>query len=195
MTLERHTLVSLLCAPVIAGILVATSAAPAVAQPPRQQSRMITQAQAACDAAASRNGYQVMRRDRETVNGSSYNLPMHVSHAGAEGDVTCRYDTQRGVADMPRWENRQGYNNGQIDNGNRRGDREARMQEMTQNAQNACQNYLSTRRGYQVVQMGTATRQGQNSWNIPVTVRRNNGRRDQTVTCRYNAASNKVSLR
>jgi hypothetical protein len=33
-----------------------------------------------------------------------------------------------------------------------------------------------------------------NQWDVPLTVPRN-ARRESTVTCRYNAASNKLSLR
>jgi hypothetical protein len=164
--------------------LIATSATQVAAQPPRQQTQVITQARQACDAAASRNGYQVMRRDREVANGSSYDLPLHVSHAGAQADITCRYDAQRGIADLPRWEDRLTA-----------GHRFDRTESMAQSAQTTCQNFVNTKRGYQVQQVGTPTRHGQNLWDVPVTVRRNNGRRDQTVTCRYNAASNKVSLR
>jgi hypothetical protein len=42
-----------------------------------------------------------MRRDRENVNGRSYNLPMHVAHGANEGDVTCHYDADRGMANVP----------------------------------------------------------------------------------------------
>ena len=186
MTLGRQMLASLVFGPAIAAGLIATSATRVAAQPPRQQARIVTQASQACDAAASRSGYQVLRRDRETVNGTSYNLPMHVSHAGTEADLTCRYDTQRGVAELPRWEDRMSNGNG------RRFDRST--QGLAQTAQTSCQSYVSSRRGYQVLQVGTPTRHGQNNWDVPVSVQRQ-GRRDQTVTCRYNAANNKVSLR
>lgn len=181
---ERHTLASLILGSAIAAGLVTTSATRVAAQPPRQQARIITQASQACDAAAARNGYQVLRRDRETANGMSTELPMHVSHAGTEADVTCRYDAQRNVADLPRWEDRQ--------NNNGRGF--GRGQEIAQTAESACQSYISARRGYQVLQVGTPVRHGRKQWDVPMSIRRN-GHRDQTVTCRYNAASNKVSLR
>jgi hypothetical protein len=58
-----------------------------------------------------------------------------------------------------------------------------------------CQNYVAQRRGYEVVSVGAAMRHGRNQYDVPVTVRRNHGRRESTVTCRYNASSNKLSLR
>lgn len=42
-----------------------------------------------------------MRRDRENVNGRSYNLPLHVAYGSNEGDVTCSYDPDRGLASIP----------------------------------------------------------------------------------------------
>jgi hypothetical protein len=155
------------------------------AQPPRQLPQTLSRARQECDAVAQRNGYRVLRRDRETTDGSSYQLPLHVSHAGTQADVTCRYDTQRGVAELPRWEDRQQNVPSRVQPG---------LGGADQTAQQACQNFLNTKRGYQVSQMGTPTRQGQRLWDIPVTVRRN-GRRETTVTCRYNSASTKVSLR
>jgi hypothetical protein len=121
----------------------------------------------------------VLRRDQENANGSSYDLPMHVSHAGTETDITCSYDSQQGVATIPAWDPR---NNRAFERG-----------QDVQQAQGLCENYLNTRRGYQVVQVGTPVRHGRN-YDVPVTVRRNN-RRESTVTCRYNSASNKLSLR
>ena len=174
------------------------------AQPPRQggqgQNPYTVRAQQACDAAASRYGYQVMRRDRENVNGNTYNLPMHVSHAGNEADVTCRYDSQRNIAMVPRWDD-QNRRPGDYDRGDRDRDDRGRLNQgngeyagMDQQAASMCQNYVSQRRGYQVVSVGAAIQHGRKQFDVPVTVRRN-GRRETTVTCRYNAANNRVSLR
>lgn len=151
------------------------------AQPPRQQSRASTRARQACDAAASRYGYHVMRRDQETANGSSYDLPLHVSHGSTEADVTCTYDSQRGVASIPAWDPR---NNRAFERG-----------QDIQQAQGLCENYVNNRKGYQVVQVGTPTRHGRDLYDVPVTVRRSSRRATSVVTCRYNAASNKLSLR
>ena len=170
------------------------------AQPPRQSGQggyNARTAQQACDAAASRYGYQVMRRDRESVNGNTYNLPMHVSHAGTEADVTCQYDPQRNVAMVPRWDD-QNRRPGEYDRRDNRGDNRGYSNgdysSVDQQAASMCQNYVSQRRGYQVVSVGAATRHGRNQYDVPVTVRRN-GRRESTVTCRYNVSSNKLSLR
>ena len=177
------------------------------AQPPRQSGQggyNPRAAQQACDAAASRYGYQVMRRDRQSVNGNTYNLPMHVSHAGTEADVTCQYDPQRNVAMVPRWDD-QNRRPGDYDRDDRDRDRDrgrgiyngnanGQYGGMDQQAASMCQNYVSQRRGYQVVNVGAAVRHGRNQYDVPVTVSRN-GRRQSTVTCRYNAASNKLSLR
>ena len=175
------------------------------AQPPRQSGQRgygynPRAAQQACDAAASRYGYQVMRRDRETANGNTYNLPMHVSHAGTEADVTCQYDPQRNVAMVPRWDdqNRRPGDYDRDDRGYRdrdnRGYGQGQYSSMDQQAETMCQNYVSQRRGYQVVNVGAPNRHGRNQYDVPVTVRRN-GRREMTVTCRYNAANDKLSLR
>ena len=168
------------------------------AQPPRQSgqgSYNPRAAQQACDAAASRYGYQVMRRDRENVNGNTYNLPMHVSHAGTEADVTCRYDAQRNIAMVPRWDD-QNRRPGEYDRDDRGrlSQSNGQYSGMDQQAASMCQNYVAQRRGYEVVSVGAAMRHGRNQYDVPVIVRRN-GRRESTVTCRYNASSNKLSLR
>ena len=126
-----------------------------------------------------------MRRDRETVNNGAYQLPMHVAHGANESDVTCSYDTQRGVATMPPW--------GAVDQ-NLNANRYGRGRNSPERAQHLCENYVNGRRGYQVVQVGTPTQHGQRQWDVPVTVRRN-GRGDQMVTCRYNTANGKLSLK
>lgn len=174
------------------------------AQPPRQggqgQNPYTVRAQQACDAAASRYGYQVMRRDRENVNGNTYNVPMRVNHGGTQADVTCQYDSQRNIAMVPRWDD-QNRRPGDYDRGDRDRDDRGRLNQgngeyagMDQQAASMCQNYVSQRRGYQVVSVGAAIQHGRKQFDVPVTVRRN-GRRETTVTCRYNAANNRVSLR
>ena len=140
-----------------------------------------------------------MRRDRENVNGNSYSLPMHVSHGSTESDITCSYDYQRGVATVPRWAGRRdNISNGRYDRDDRadRGDRDdryGRQGNYTDRAQRVCENFVNQRRGWHAVQVGTPAQHGQRQWDVPVTVDRN-GRGQQTVTCRYNTASGKVSI-
>ena len=183
-----RTLTQITIAPALIACFVLSSAT-VQAQPPRQsgQNGQIGRARQACDAAAAQAGYQVMRRDRENVNGGTYQLPMHVSHGATQSDVTCSYDYQRGVASVPPWIDRTG-NLGNGNNGSARG----RLS--PERAQRMCENYVNGRRGYQVVQVGTPMQHGQRQWDVPVTVRRN-GRGDQNVTCRYNTANGKLSLK
>jgi len=196
-----RTLTQITIAPaVIACFVLAGSTAQA--QPPRQTGQY-GRARQACDDAASRAGYQVMRRDRENVNGSTYQLPMHVSHGATQTDVTCSYDMQRGVATVPPWVDRNGINNG-INQGTNTG--YGRGRNSPERAQRLCENYVNGRRGYHVVQVGTPMQHGRRQWDVPVTVQRNgrgdqnvrgdqNGRGDQNVTCRYNTANGKLSLK
>lgn len=130
---------------------------------------------------AQRAGYRVMRRDRENVNGRSYNLPLHVAYGSNEGDVTCSYDPDRGLASIPPYDATRGF--GRRERGS-----------YGNQAQTLCENYVNQRRGYRVVSVGTPVQHGRNLWDVPMTVQRN-GRRQTTTTCRYNAASNKLSLR
>lgn len=161
------------------------------AQPPRQVPRgeqapsrvdpqVLSRARDACDAAASRAGYRVMRRDRESVNGRAYNLPLHVAYGTNEGDVTCQYDVDRGLATVPPYAEGRGFGRHEGMDGSR--------------AEQMCTNYVNQRRGYRVVQVGTAVRHGRSQWYVPMTVQRN-GRRQESLTCRYNMANNKLSLR
>jgi hypothetical protein len=170
--------------------LVALVALTAQAQPPRQTGQM-GRARQACDNAAAQAGYRVMRRDRENVNGGTYQLPMHVSHGSNESDVTCSYDTQRGVATVPPWVDRNGNTDSR--NANVANGRYGRGRASPERAQRLCENYVNGRRGYQVVSVGTPTQHGQRQWDVPVTLRRN-GRGDQSMTCRYNTANGKLSL-
>ncbi len=57
-----------------------------------QQPGMWGRARDACSAAATRAGYVVLRRDRESLHGSMYAFPMHVRRGATEVDITCRYD-------------------------------------------------------------------------------------------------------
>ena len=173
----------------VVGALLALPTTQAQAQPPRQMGgAQITRARQACDVAAAQAGYRVMRRDRENVNGGSYQMPMHVSHGSTESDITCNYDMQRGVASVPPWAAQQTVNG--------RYDRDDRRREGNYNdrATRVCENYINERRGWHALQVGTPTQHGQRQWDVPVTVRRN-GRGDETVTCRYNTANGKVSIR
>ena len=183
-------------APAVVVCLMLSSRA-AQAQPPRQTGQL-ARARQACDDAASRAGYRVMRRDRETVNGSAYKLPMHVSHGTTESDLTCNYDTQRGVAYVPPYADQRSVErrtaNGAVTDQRGVDRRTANGGATDQRAARLCENFVNKKRGYQVLQVGTPALHGRNLWDVPLTVRRN-GRGDVSVTCRYNAASNKLSLR
>ena len=61
-------------------------------------------------------------------------------------------------------------------------------------AQQACKNAIDTRAGYQARRVGKPVRHGGKQWDVPVTVRRD-GTETMHVTCRYNSANGKVSLR
>jgi hypothetical protein len=168
----------------VAGALFALPSTNAQAQPPRQMGgAQVTRARQACDVAAAQAGYRVMRRDRENVNGGSYQMPMHVSHGSTQSDITCSYDMQRNVATVPPWVAREEANNGRYAGNN-----------YTDRATRACERSVNARRGWHAEQVGTPTQHGQRQWDVPVTVRRN-GRGDETVTCRYNAANGKASIR
>ena len=148
--------------------------------PSRVDPQVLSRARDACDAAAQRAGYRVLRRDHENVNGRSYDLPLRVAYGTNQGDVTCRYDLDRGLADIPPYDGGRGFGR--------------RNQPGYDQAQRLCENFVNQRRGYHVLDVGTAVQHGRNLWDVPMTVQRN-GRRQRTVTCRYNAASNKLSLR
>jgi hypothetical protein len=159
------------------------------AQPPRQTALGVQRARDACDAAASRYGYRVLRRDRENVNGNQYQLPLHVSHGTTEADLTCRYDVNAGTADLPPWDDR----NARVSRVPAQRRRNA-LSDAQFEARQMCERSINSRRGYQVVNAGTPVAHGARQWDVPLTVRRA-GREDQTVTCRYNTANNKVTLR
>jgi len=175
-----RTLTQITLAPVVSAALLLLTSTPSHAQVPRRVGG-IDQARSACDAAATRAGYRILRRDRENTNGAAYQLPMHVAHGASEADVTCTYDTRRGVATLPPW----------VEPG---GSPRRYSRTSPERAERLCENYLNDRRGYRVVQVGTPVPHGQRQWDVPVTVRRG-GRGDQTVTCRYNSANGKLSVR
>ena len=163
-------------------------ASSANAQPPRQnpQNVQLQRARTACDAAAARNGYRVMRRDQENTNGNVYQLPMHVAHGASEGDVTCRYDVNRDVADLPRWDDREGRRHGRP--------RGHALSDAQLQAQQECQNAVNGRPGYRTIQLGIPVAHGARQWDVPLTVQRD-GRVNRKVTCRFNTANGKISLR
>lgn len=145
--------------------------------------------QRACDAAASRYGYRVLRRDQTSGTGTTYQLPMHVRHGSTEADVTCRYDSSRRVAEVQPWDARSGRV------GRAWWEREGAsgLSEPQLRAEQACENSANTRRD-QVTQVGTPVAHGARNWDVPLTVQRN-GRQNRTVTCRYNTANGKVTMR
>lgn len=171
-------------------ILLTSTAAQA--QPPRQLSLATQRARQACDDAASRSGYRVLRRDQENVNGSEYQLPMHVSHGTTEADVICRYDTERGVANLPQWDTRANRVSNVYGDNRRLG--RNRLSDAQLEAQQECRNSIDARAGYRTVREGTPVAHGARQWDVPVTVQRD-GRSTMAVTCRFNTANRKVTLR
>jgi len=173
--------------------------------PPRQNAQVSQRAWDACNAEASRYGYRVLRRNQESVNGSQYQLPMHVSHGTTETDVTCSYDTNRGVAVVPRWDDRNNNvhrdrdrdrdGDDDRDRGRRRGyPSNNRLSDAQLQAQQECQTAINGRPGFRVIQLGAPVAHGARQWDVPLTVSRD-GRQEQAVTCRYNTANGKVTLR
>jgi hypothetical protein len=144
-----------------------------------QQPIIWGRARDACNGAAVRAGYVIMRRDRETLNGHMYVLPMHVRHGNDESDVTCRYDGVRGLVDLPGFAR----------------DREAagQVESREQRAQRRCENFVNSTTGYRVQSVGDAMRHG-NLWDVSLTVRRH-GRDGVPITCRYNPSSNRLTIR
>ena len=61
-------------------------------------------------------------------------------------------------------------------------------------AQQECKSAINTHPGYQARRVGTPVQHGAKQWDVPVTVRRD-GTETMRVTCRYNGANGKVSLR
>ena len=179
-----------------AALMLVSSTTVRAQLPPRQNPQMSQRAWDACNAAASRYGYRVLRRDQESVNGSQYQLPMHVSHGTTETDVTCSYDSNRGVAVVPTWDDRNN-NNGRHRDRDRDRDNQYnpnRLSNAQLQAQQECQTAINGRPGFRVAQLGIPVAHGARQWDVPLTVRRDN-RQAQPVTCRYNTANGKVTLR
>jgi hypothetical protein len=144
-----------------------------------QQPGIWGRARDACSAAATRAGYVVLRRDRESLHGSMYAFPMHVRRGATETDVTCRYDGSRGLVDLPGFE--------------RTGTAAGRLETQDQRAQRRCEDFVNSAPGYHVLTVGPATRRG-NLFDVSLTVRRN-GRDGVPITCRFNPSSNRLSIR
>jgi hypothetical protein len=154
----------------------------AQAQRPSVNVALMTRARNACDAAAAKAGYNIVRRDRETQGTETYAFPLHVRHGTEEADVTCTYDTHRGSANLSALQ------------AQRAEQRAARREETREaRAQRLCRDYVNAKAGYRVERVGDPTQHGPN-WDVPVRVRRN-GRTNVLVTCRYNSANSKLSLR
>ena len=149
-------------------------------------------AREACDAAASRDGYRIVRRDSAKTNGTTYELPLHVMRGTRAADVICRYDTKRGVAELPQWDERTGQPT-RADHS----DTIHRTPTMSREAfiaRQECENSINSRPGFRVQRLGTPVERAARQWDVPLTVRQDDGT-DQRATCRYNAATGTVSLR
>jgi len=155
-----------------AATLLSTRAA---AQPPGMWGR----ARDACNAAAARAGYLILRRDRESLQGSVYAFPLHVRRGNDEANVICRYDGARRLVDLPGFE--------------RSGTAAGRLETQDQRAQRRCEDFVNSAPGYRVLSVGPATRKG-NLWDVSLSVRRH-GRDGVPITCRFNPYSNRLSIR
>jgi len=146
------------------------------AQPPGMWGR----ARDACNAAAQRAGFVILRRDRESLSGSMYSFPLRVRHGNAEMTVVCRFDGTRGLVDLP------GF-------GGRSGSAAGVLESQGQRAQRRCEDFVNSAPGYRVLRVGPATRQG-NLWDVSLAVRRQ-GRDGVLITCRFNPYSNRLTIR
>jgi hypothetical protein len=140
----------------------------------------LARARDACNAIAVKEGYRVVRRDRERMNGASYELPFHVAHGTTETDLVCKYDDQRHVAALPAFETLHLA--------------AARTPVGSEGVARRCESFVNARKGYQVEKVGDVTARGQRLWDVALRVRRD-GRNNVPVTCRFNEASGKFSLR
>lgn len=160
--------------------LVSLAALMLVSAPSEAQSVVMwRKARDACNAAAVRAGYVIMRRDHESFSGNQYSFPWHVRNGNNESDVVCRYDGVRGLVDLPGFA-RERSAAGSVEGNDQR-------------AQRRCEDFVNATAGYQVQNIGDATRHG-STWFVPLTVRRH-GRSGVSITCRYSPSSNKVSIR
>ena len=145
------------------------------AQPPGMWGR----ARDACNSAAARAGYVIVRRDRESLRGSVYMFPWQARRGNDVVYVTCRFDGTRGLVDLPGFE--------------RSGTAAGRLETQDQRAARRCEDFVNSSPGYRVLSVGSATRRG-NTWDVPLSVRRG-GRDGVSITCRFNPYSNRLSIR
>ena len=144
-----------------------------------QQMIMWRRARDACNSAAVRAGYVILRRDHESYDRNMYVVPWHVRRGNDESDVTCRYDRVRGLVDLP-------------DFGRTRTEAGS-LETREQRAQRRCENFVNSTSGYRVQNVGAVNRHG-SWWDVSMTVRRH-GRDGIPITCRYNPSSNKLTIR
>lgn len=144
-----------------------------------QQMIMWRRARDACNSAAVRAGYVILRRDHESYDRNMYVFPWHVRRGNDESDVTCRYDRVRGLVDLP-------------DFGRTRTEAGS-IETREQRAQRRCETFVNSTSGYRVQNVGDVNRHG-SWWDVSMTVRRH-GRDGIPITCRYNPFSNKLTIR
>lgn len=140
----------------------------------------LARARDACNAVAAKEGYRVIRRDHETLSGVSYTLPYHVAHGTTETDISCHYDDQRHLATLPAFETLHLA--------------AAHTATGSELASRRCASFVNAKKGYHVERVGDVTSRGRNLWDVALSVRRA-GRGTVDMTCRFNAASGKYSLR
>jgi hypothetical protein len=149
------------------------------ARAPAQQPGTWGRARDACNAAATRAGYVILRRDRESLAGGVYSFPWHVRRGSDQVDVTCHFDGARGLVDLPGFE--------------RSGSAAGRVESQDQRAQRRCEDFVNSAPGYHVLTIGPATRRG-TLWDVTMTVR-HRGRDGVPITCRFNPSSNRLSIK
>jgi hypothetical protein len=133
----------------------------------------------ACNAAASRAGYVILRRDRESLNGTVYSFPWRVRRGSDEVDMTCHFDASHASVDLPGFE--------------RSGTAAGRLETQDQRAQRRCEDFVNSAPGYRVLTVEPATRHG-TLWDVSMTVR-HHGRDGVPITCRFNPASNRLTIK
>ena len=169
-----------------AGLMLSPLAVQAQRPAVSANATLMTRARNACDAAAAKAGYNILRRDRETQGTVTYAFPLHVRHGAEEADVTCTYDTRRGLANLSAFQAQRAAQRTEQRVARREETREAR-------AERLCRDYVNAKAGYRVERVGDAAQHGAN-WDVPLRVRRK-GRTTVSMTCRYNSANSKLSLR
>jgi hypothetical protein len=144
-----------------------------------QQPGVWGRARDACNTAAARAGVVILRRDRESLSGTVYAFPWHVRNGNQEVDVTCHFDATRGAVDLPGFE--------------RSGSAAGRLESQDQRAQRRCEDFVNSAPGYRVLTVGPATRHG-TLWDVSMSVR-HGGRDGVPIICRFNPASNRLSIK